>query len=220
MKRRQGLTPPARNNFSRMAGGIATILLTVWANSAQAETNCPPPEPGEYLLLLVTERQEQQELVKRTLPQDTNSAVCRYINDTVTRVAGFRSPQVASEWARYLQTTVGVPTYVASSEAVTAPQSQPANPAPTSGFNPQPLGPGYAVLVDYANRPELATQVQGVVGRPVGLVSYGQRPYLLAAYTADQGAATVALQTLSNQGFITMLVDSRRVTLLSPAVKN
>lgn len=94
--------------------------------------------------------------------------------------------------------------------SVPPPMAMGGNPS----YKPQPLGPGYAVLVDYFNQPELASQVQGALGRTVGLVAYGQRPYLLAAYTADQAAANSTLQTLSGRGFWAIVVDSRRVVLL------
>lgn len=81
-------------------------------------------------------------------------------------------------------------------------------------YKPQPLGPGYAVLVDYFNQPELANQVQAALGRTVGLVAYGQRPYLLVAYTADQATANSTWQALSGRGFWVVVVDSRRVVLL------
>jgi len=50
------------------------------------------------------------------------------------------------------------------------------------------------------------------------LVSYGQRPYLLAVYTRNQREANSTLRELSDRGFWSMVVDSRRVTLLSPVV--
>jgi len=75
------------------------------------------------------------------------------------------------------------------------------------------------VLVDYFNQPELAAQVKQVLGTQVGLASYGQRPFLFIAYTTDQNAATAAVKALSDRGFWPMLVDSRRVTVISPAVR-
>jgi hypothetical protein len=74
------------------------------------------------------------------------------------------------------------------------------------------------VLVDYLNQPELAAKVQQVLGRSVGIVSYGQRPYLLAIYTMDQNAANATLQALSDRGFWTAVVDGRRVVLLRQSV--
>jgi hypothetical protein len=73
-------------------------------------------------------------------------------------------------------------------------------------------------LVDYFSKPELATQVQQLVGKEIGLAAYRQRPYLLAVHTSDQNLANSTLQALTDRGFWAMVVDSRRVTLLRQAV--
>jgi hypothetical protein len=80
------------------------------------------------------------------------------------------------------------------------------------------LGAGYAVLVDFFSQPELALQVRQLAGREIGLASYGQRPYLLAVYTADPAIANATLQSLTDRGFWAMVVDSRRVTVLRQTI--
>jgi hypothetical protein len=72
--------------------------------------------------------------------------------------------------------------------------------------------------VDYFSKPALATQVQQLVGKDIGLASYRQRPYLLAVYTTDQSLANSTLQALTERGFWAMVVDSRRVTLLRQTI--
>jgi hypothetical protein len=210
------------------ASSIAIFALTISSSPVKAEpANCQPPQSDEYLLLIVTKTPDQQEIAKRSFPGNTNNTVCRYIDDTVTRVGGFRSSQIAGDWVKYIQDVVGLPAYVVRSPSASITQDLPVyNPQPATNpenarlaFNPQPLGPGYAVLVDYFNQPELAAQVRQVLGAQVGLASYGQRPFLFVAYTTDQNAATAAVKTLSDRGFWPMLVDSRRVTLISPAVR-
>ncbi len=100
------------------------------------------------------------------------------------------------------------------------PQLQPQlQPPQQTVYNPQALGEGYAVLVDYYNRPELVNSVQQVVGGNVGFVSYGQRPYLLAVYTTNQTEAYNTLQKLNNGGFVASIVDSRKVILLRSTVR-
>lgn len=107
------------------------------------------------------------------------------------------------------------PTPAATSIAPAAPVAA----APTTAtYNPQPLGAGYAVLVDYANRPEVAIELRQVLARDVGLVAYGQRPYLLAIQTPDLAAANQVLQTLTGQNFTALLVDSQSAILLTPVV--
>jgi hypothetical protein len=226
------------------ASSIALFALTIFPISVQAQSSCQPPQPDEYLLLIVTQTPEQQERAKRSFPENTDNTVCRYINDTVTRIGGFRSSQIASDWVKYIQDIVGLRAYVVRSPAAAIPENLPVyNPEPVAdspsipnpqtdnpqpipnpqtgnlAFNPQPLGPGYAVLVDYFNQPELAAQLRQTLGAQIGLASYGRRPFLFVTYTTDQNAAAAAVKTLSDRGFWPMLVDSRRVTLISPAVR-
>lgn len=95
----------------------------------------------------------------------------------------------------------------------------PAAPTPaTPAYNPQPLGVGYAVLVNYLNRPEVAADIQQLLATEIGLVSYGQSPYLLALHTNDVNAANTILRTLSDRNFLAMVVDSRQVVLLDSSV--
>lgn len=207
--------------------------------SAQATyADCQPPSPGEYLLLVVSKTAESQEQVRRTVPPNTTVTVCNYLNDVVTRVGGFTTADTANAWAKYMQESIGLsaavarPSEVAAQPSPTPTQASPAptvpiaprsstqtSPAPTPrGYNPQVLGSGYAVLVDYFSKPELATQVQQLVGKEIGLAAYRQRPYLLAVHTDDQNLANSTLQALTDRGFWAMVVDSRRVTLLRQVV--
>lgn len=103
---------------------------------------------------------------------------------------------------------------VPSPSATTPPAAQ------TIAYNPQLLEAGYAVLVDYANRPEVAAAVRQLLARDIGLVSYAQRPYLLAAYTTDPAVANSILQTLSSGNFAAMIVDSRSAILLTRSVRS
>ena len=110
------------------------------------------------------------------------------------------------------------PTNSARNRATRTPDaSAAANPAPVA-YNPQPLGTGYAVLVNYADRPEVAAELSKAIAHSVGLAVYNQRPYLLAIQTADQAAAMALLKTLSDRGFTAEMVDSQQVVLLTPAV--
>ncbi len=113
----------------------------------------------------------------------------------------------------------GLPGFVVESKAVAQATATP----PTENlpaYNPKPLGTGYAVLIDYFNQPELADRVQQALRKDVGLVSYGQRPYLLALHTSNQKDATDTLKALSDRGFWVMVVDSQKVTLLRSQVSN
>lgn len=186
---------------------------------------CQPPAPGEYLLLVASKTADSQEQVRRSLPPGTPSVVCSYLNEVVVRVGGFLSLDLADAWAKYLSETIGVSAFIARPAGVAQVPTPPTASLPPTGaatdgstFNPQPLGNGFAVLVDFFSRPELAAQVQQAIGRNIGLATYRQRPYLLAIYTTDQTAANATLQALSDRGFWTMIVDSRRVTLLRQTI--
>ncbi|MGK7926013.1 MAG: hypothetical protein AB4290_12345, partial [Spirulina sp.] len=74
------------------------------------------------------------------------------------------------------------------------------------------------VIIDYFNNPEVATRVQKLLGRDIGLVSYFSRPYLLAGQTRDQQQATLLLRQLSDRGFSALIVNSRQAILLTSKV--
>ncbi|GAX44468.1 hypothetical protein NIES4075_54870 [Tolypothrix sp. NIES-4075] len=186
-------------------------------SSVTAQKNipvCQAPTAGEYLLLVISPTQDNQTQLRRTLPTELKTTTCRYLNDTVTRIGGFNKIDDANRWARYVNSIVGLSAIITTRPGdAQQPRSQ------TASYNPQSLGMGYAVLVDYFNRPELATQLQQIVEGDVGFVSYGQRPYLLAVYTTNQKEAYNTLQKLNERGFSTYLVDSRKVLLLRSVVR-
>ncbi len=183
------------------------------AQAQQSISACQPPQPNEYLLFVPTQTTESQEQLQRSLPANTKLTVCRYQNDTVTRIAGFKRIEDANDWARYVKDIVGLSAYV-----LRPPTTFVSTPSNIPAYNPQPLGEGYAVLVDYFNQPDVAVQLKQLLGSDVGLVSYGKRPYLLAMYTTNESKANSTLKRLSDRGFWSMVVDSRRVTLLKPIV--
>lgn len=201
--------------FLRVISGLlALVSLSGLADLAQAQVSmspCQPPQSNEYLLLVRTPTQESQEQLQRTLPTNAKFTVCRYLEDTVTRISGFNRVEDANDWARYVKEIVGLSAYVLRPSATTVSTNIPS-------YNPQPLGEGYAVLVDYFNQPEVAGKLKQFLGNDVGLVSYGTRPYLLVVYTTNESKANSTLRRLSDRGFLSMVVDSRRVTLLRPVV--
>ena len=203
--------------YAGLIGGMSSVF------AQQGIPLCQPPSAGEYLLLVVSPTANNQKQLRSALPPELKTITCKYLNETVTRVGGFNKIDDANRWARYVSNIVGLSAIITTRP--TAPnvqpqlQPQPQPPQQTVSYNPQPLGEGYAVLVDYYNRPELANSVQQVVGGNVGFVSYGQRPYLLAVYTTNQTEAYNTLQKLNNGGFIASIVDSRKVILLRSTVR-
>ena len=186
-------------------------------------TNCQPPNAGEYLLLVVSPTTENQKQLRSALPTELKTVICKYNNQTVTRIGGFKNIDDANRWARYIQNIVGLSAIITTRATQQAPQqaSQTTPKLPTSkiSYNPKILGEGYAILVDYFNRPEMVSSLQKSVEGNVGFVSYGQRPYLLAVYTTNQKEAYNTLQKLSESGFVAILADGRKVVLLRSTVR-
>ncbi|MDY6784199.1 MAG: hypothetical protein SW833_16900 [Cyanobacteriota bacterium] len=214
-------TPRRTTDNSQLTRGLRLFSLVLFSlslllarDAIAQQPQCQPPRTGEYLLLVVTPTPELQQLVRRTLPQTETLGVCRYIGDTVTRVGGFGQLEAADRWGRFVRTISGLDAVVVRPAVGTAPVAA----SPVAGYNPQPLGQGYAVLVDFFNRPDVANSVRQTLGRDVGLVSYFSRPYLLAIYTADEREANATLRQLSDRGFSALVVDSSRAVLLTPAV--
>ncbi|MBE9006477.1 hypothetical protein IQ259_15755 [Fortiea sp. LEGE XX443] len=202
---------------SALVIAIASLInSTTFVSAQQKIPVCQPPNPGEYLLLVISPTAEYQRQLRSALPNEISTTTCQYLTDTVTRIGGFNKIEDANRWARYINNIVGLSAIITTRPAEVA--QQPAT-VPTVSYNPQPLGQGYAVLVDYFNRPELANSVQQVVGSNIGFASYGQRPYLLATHTSNQQQAYNTLQKLNERGFFAILVDSRKVILLRSAVR-
>lgn len=184
------------------------------ARAQQSISSCQPPQSNEYLLLVLTQTKESQQQLQQALPANARYTVCRYLEDTVTRISGFQRVEDANDWVRYVREVVGLSAFVIQPST----RTQPTTPTTTPAYNPKPLGNGYAVLVDYFNQPEVAVQLRQLLGSDVGLVTYGKRPYLLAMYTTNERKANSTLRQLSDRGFWSMVVDSRRVTLLKPVI--
>ena len=215
-----------RHNFVQKFDTLSSALaltaagLIVSMTSVTAQQNvpvCQPPRPGEYLLLVVSPTASSQKQLRSALPNEIQATTCRYLSDTVTRIGGFNRIDDANRWAKYIDNIVGLSAIITTrpggnvTQAPTSPQ--------TISFNPQVLGNGYAVLVEYFNKPEMANSVQQVVGGNIGFASYGQRPYLLAIYTRNQQEAYNTMQRLNERGFFAVLVDGSKVMLLRSSVR-
>lgn len=203
--------------------GILVLSLAGWfsisdkANAQPGLLPCQPPKLGESLLLIVTNSNENQQQIMGILPPQVIATPCQYLDDVVLRVEGFPNISTASNWAQYINNNFKLSAFVAVPQGdsrMPIPQSTPEN----QPYNPQPLGQGYAVLVDYFNNPQIAAELQQLLQQKVGLVSYQQRPYLLAEFTANQNMAKRVLQSLSDRGFWVLMVDAPAVILLRNAV--
>lgn len=198
---------------------LSTAGLLWGVNSAAAQQNpptCQAPRTGEYLLLVVSPTKDNQEQLKQVLPTKIRTTTCKYLQDTVTRIGGFKKIDDANRWARYIRDSAGLSAIITTRPTGTPTPTQAR--ASTVSYKPRRLGTGYAVLVDYYNRPQLVSDVRKAVKADVGFVAYGRRPYLLANYTSNQKEAYETLQELSKRGFFAIIVDSQKVMLLRSAV--
>lgn len=212
---------------------------------AQTQSACQSPRPNEYLLLVRNPQTNTQTQLRQLLPANALLTPCTYLNENVVRVEGFASSDVANAWAKYLSDQAGIQAIVSSPGSTsvattptppatsgtgagsfprpnttpTTPTSPNTSAATNTSYNPQPLGSGYAVLVSYFNRPEIAADVRKVTNRNVGLVAFEQRPFLLAAYGSNASSASSVLSKLTQEGFVAVLVDSRGVVLLTADVR-
>lgn len=225
-----------KTTLQSVFAGVALALGSISSVQAQLP-NCQAPRSNEFLLLIVTRTPASQARIRSVVSRDADIRVCNYFGETVTRVGGYRDADTAKSWANYLNDTVRLRAFVATPPGGgqvanrgdvppvqpqpvqrSAPRSQVETADPGS-YNPQRLGEGFAVIVNHNNRPEVASQIQQLLKRNIGLASFQQRPYLLAVQTTDRSIADSVLRTLSDRGFTAMLVRSDRVTLLTPVVQ-
>jgi hypothetical protein len=151
---------------------LIAVMNTAFAQEQKIPV-CQSPKPGEYVLLVISPTTDSRNQLRRALPPELKSTTCRYLNDTVTRIGGFNRIDDANRWARYVNSIAGL-----SAIITTRPAQVAVAPTQTPSFQPQRLGSGFAVLVDYFNRPELANQVKQAVGGDVGFAAYGATPLL------------------------------------------
>jgi len=199
---------------------LGPAVMGIFAGPVSAQSSlpaCPPPASNEYLLLVRGETEAERSQIAAILPVESAVLICQYTDEILVRAGGFTSLETANAWATYMETEQGFESFVSQ------PASQPSggdialnSDAPTA-YQPRRLGSGYAVLVEYGTRPDVATAV-GQLMRPVGLAVYQQRAYLLANYTGDVNLANSTLQRLSEAQFAALIVDAQQVVQLSSEV--
>jgi hypothetical protein len=222
---------------------VTFCLLPTQITLAQNSPACQPPQDGEYLVFVANQSNTTE--LQRNLPPYTKLEVCQYLSNVVTRISGFKNLDDANSSADFLsklknlqafvvapQENTQVPVIVSnnssnvnnSTNVNTIPVTKNPNnatkkpPANYLAFNPKKINANYAVLIDYFNQPELAIKIKQLLGNDIGLVSYGQKPYLIA-FASDNimQAGTILLQ-LNNNDFWAKIVDGRKVVLLRDVV--
>ena len=194
--------------FLRLIGLVVGGMVLAIAPPAQALKSCEPPDAGNYLLLVRRENTNVELQLYETLPESVEVTLCDYQGETVLRLGGFPSQAIAEAWQSYIQDELQRTAYII----------EPSATAPQTGYNPQSLGEGYAVLVDYFSDLAIAQRLQRELETPPGLVSYGQRPYLLVRHTEKLRQANELLEELSKDGFAVTVVNSRHAILLREAI--
>jgi hypothetical protein len=242
---RQTLVQNPKPNHDRgriaLAGFSASLLLLPSRALAQlppppavpemlrppsAYTPCLAPAAGEYGLLILRWSLTDQERAQQVLPPTMRWQLCNYPsrqqNLLVMQVRDLSNLASAQALGQQVTDATGLPTVVTQPAANAVNSLGAIAPPPSPGspiaYSPQPLGPGYAVIIDFGDRPELAAQLQSLLGRTVGLVAYDQRAYLLGLHTLDATTATALVQDLDRQGLSAQSVDSRQVLVLRSAV--
>ncbi|MEO0540458.1 MAG: hypothetical protein AAFZ80_06295 [Cyanobacteria bacterium P01_A01_bin.105] len=197
-----------------VAGAVVGLAVLGRPVAAQTFPPCPAPAAEEYLLLARGQTVAERDRIADALPAASPVLVCRYNEEVVVRAGGFDNLEAANAWALYLRDIEGVETVVAQPAAD-------GDIPPSTGtetYRPQQLAVGYAVLVDYANDPEVAATAAAILNQSVGLAVYRQQPYLLAAHTASPEEAAGVLQQLAAADLNVILVDSQQVVRLVAAI--
>ena len=86
-------------------------------------------------------------------------------------------------------------------------------------YKPQALTSGYAVLVNYNNRPDVAVQLGQVLNQNIGVAVYGERSYLFVMQTGEMTAANAVVKLLNDRGFLALRVEAKSVVVLRSIVK-
>lgn len=241
------LKPGCLKLGSAALGLLLAPLAGFWSPAGAQFPPCPPPAANEYLLLVRGNTEAERTRVEDLLPSSSTVMVCDYLNDAVVRAGGFTNLENANAWAQYMTEVEGFQAFVArpattatqpnppaagttpttsgtppasGTPTTTTPTTAPATttPAVQTTYAPQPLGAGFAVLVDYQYQPDYAIAIQRQVGQAVGLAVYRQRSYLLIAQSPDIAGAASTLEVLSSLNIPGFIVDSREVVMLTPAV--
>jgi hypothetical protein len=209
-----------------LVAGVPSAMAQSVAQSAPI-ADCQPPAANEFLLFAVTRTADAQAVLRSKAPTDATTIVCRYQGDVVTRVGGFGSEPSAGAWGQYLIRATGIPTTIVRPTPVGLPATAPATkPTPSTGsgtvgkrftpgsYKPQALSSGYAVLVNYNNRPEVAVQLGQALNQSIGVAAYQERPYLYVMQTGEMSAANAVVKLLTDRGFLAMRVEAKSVVVL------
>lgn len=209
----------ANGFYSSRSVFLALLIAGVSAPAAVGQTypDCPPPAADEYLLLIDGSDEATRDRTRSLLPAEQPVLVCDYLDETVVRAGGFDSLELANSWALYLNdielldAVVVQPVAPATAEVETTASTLPS-------YDPEVLGPGFAVLVDYKQDPTVGRSLMAQ-NEAVGLAVYRQDPYLLLLHTENASAAAEKLQQLVADELVAFLVDAQQVVRLTESIQ-
>jgi hypothetical protein len=124
---------------SALLGSI--MLATVTPRAIAQSTECPSPQAGEYLILVIAAEEKDREAVVSLLPSDSQVSVCNYLGETVVRIGGYEAIDEANTWAQSIAAQTGLGAFVTrppqvSAEVPMAPTPTVETPANSAGTPP------------------------------------------------------------------------------------
>lgn len=87
---------------------VPTVIYPNYVLSQPTLAACQPPNAEEYLLLFLTPTANNQEQLRTVLPSELKSVTCKYLDQVVTRVGGFKKVEDANRWAKYVSNVIGL----------------------------------------------------------------------------------------------------------------
>ncbi|HEY9690267.1 MAG TPA: hypothetical protein V6D46_09770, partial [Coleofasciculaceae cyanobacterium] len=116
-----------------LVAGLAMVGIAGMGDRASARDElpeCEPPQPGEFLLLVRRASSEMENKLYTALPQNVSAEPCRYVGESVMRLEGFPSLNIAKAWADYVRDRTGLQAYAIESPSARA----------AAAFRPTALG--------------------------------------------------------------------------------
>ncbi|MGB3239529.1 MAG: hypothetical protein WBB29_14625 [Geitlerinemataceae cyanobacterium] len=115
----------------------ATVTPRVLAQSME----CPSPQAGEYLILVIAAQEKDREAVVNLLPSDSQVLTCNYLGETVVRIGGYEAVDEANTWAQSIAAQTGLGAFVTRPPQVTAQVPMAPTPTVETSANPTDTPP-------------------------------------------------------------------------------
>lgn len=197
------LTPVHHNFkiFRALPTSLLLVLITFIGDTSPtfAQTriaNCQPPNAGEYILLVIAPTNNNQRELRSALPPEFKTVTCKYNNQTVVRMGGFKKIDDANRWARYIQNIVGLSATITTRST----QTQPVKPTVTSDRT-TPKTPPSLVPSRTAAKPSVVSTLES------GEINKIAKQIIVRIDGANQGTGVI----VNKQGNIYTVLTNRHV---------